>query len=162
MCRQSAMRVMRVALRAMRVALRALAILAVAISIPCARADSLAGASASPALCASTPPMTAAQQDRLLRFAQVVRRELGAIARLLAGAFHVRGLASLDVLLEGERIVRRSVTLGATGGIYGRRWRFQAKGKRRVKRSLSRPPTVQPTSAVVTLSMKSVRGRAST
>lgn len=35
---------------------------------------------------------------------EVVRRELGAIARLLAGAFHVRGLASLDVLLEGERI----------------------------------------------------------
>lgn len=33
-----------------------------------------------------------------------VRRELTAIVRLLAGVFHVRGLASLDVLLDGEAI----------------------------------------------------------
>lgn len=33
-----------------------------------------------------------------------VRRELTAIVRLLAGVFHVRGLASLDVLLAGEAI----------------------------------------------------------
>lgn len=33
-----------------------------------------------------------------------VRRELVAIVRLLAGAFHVRGLASLDFLLDGDRI----------------------------------------------------------
>ena len=32
------------------------------------------------------------------------RRELAAIVRWLAGAFQVRGLASLDVLLEGDRI----------------------------------------------------------
>ena len=111
MCRQSAMRVMRVALRAMRVALRALAILAVAISIPCARADSLAGASASPALCASTPPMTAAQQDRLLRFAQVVRRELEGSGRRLAlisrkgtslARFGIR-YSHAGIALEGSR-----------------------------------------------------------
>lgn len=33
-----------------------------------------------------------------------VRRELAATVRLLAGAFQVRGLAGLDVLLDGERI----------------------------------------------------------
>lgn len=33
-----------------------------------------------------------------------VRRELAAIVRLLAGRFRVRGLASLDVLLDGDRI----------------------------------------------------------
>ena len=36
--------------------------------------------------------------------AEGVRRELTAIVRLLAGVFRVRGLASLDVLLEGDRI----------------------------------------------------------
>ena len=40
----------------------------------------------------------------LVAVSDAVRRELGAIVRLLAGAFHVRGLASLDILLEGERI----------------------------------------------------------
>ncbi len=39
--------------------------------------------------------------------------------------------------------------------------RFHEKGKRRVKRSSDSPPTVQGTSAVVALSMKSVLGRAS-
>ncbi len=36
--------------------------------------------------------------------AESVRRELTAIVRLLAGVFRVRGLASLDFLLEGEAI----------------------------------------------------------
>lgn len=35
---------------------------------------------------------------------EAVRRELTAVVRLLAAAFQVRGLASLDVLLDGDRI----------------------------------------------------------
>ncbi|TXC65760.1 ATP-grasp domain-containing protein [Piscinibacter aquaticus] len=35
---------------------------------------------------------------------EAATRELAAIVRLLAGAFRVRGLASLDVLLEGDRL----------------------------------------------------------
>jgi hypothetical protein len=48
----------------------------------------------------------------------------------------------------------------ATQRSKSRRWLFQAKGKLSVNRSRSRPPMVQATSSVVTLSMKSVSGRA--
>ena len=39
-----------------------------------------------------------------LHVSEPVRREVSEIVRRLAGAFRVRGLASLDVLLDGERI----------------------------------------------------------
>lgn len=39
-----------------------------------------------------------------LPVAEPVRRELKAIVRLLAGVFHVRGLASLDFLLDGDSV----------------------------------------------------------
>jgi hypothetical protein len=61
-------------------AARALAALGLASGVACAPV----AASTWPALCARTAPMSVAQQDRLLRFAALARRELEASGRPLA------------------------------------------------------------------------------
>jgi hypothetical protein len=100
----------RIALAAAPV-VRALSVGAVALSAHTAWGDSLGTASASPTFCASTPPMTAAQQDRLLRFAAIVRRELEGSGQRLAliarkgtdlARFRIR-YSHAGLALEGSR-----------------------------------------------------------
>lgn len=102
---------MRATERAVRAAARALCAFAFTISAHSACADSIGTASASPTFCASTPPMTAAQQDRLLRFAAIVRRELEGSGQRLAlisrkgtdlARFRIR-YSHAGLALEGSR-----------------------------------------------------------
>jgi hypothetical protein len=77
----------------------------------CAGAGAAHAASASPPLCDRAAPMTAAQQDRLLRFAAIVKRELdasGADVALIART-------GLDLQRFGVRYSHAGVSLKASG-----------------------------------------------